>query len=362
MKEKEMENKAKDEERFDLKVANATHRIEELYYQSNGQCYISFSGGKDSTVLLGLVKLSVEVGALPIDGIKAVFCDTGVELQATRDFVEWCKKCWCPNIEIIRPKKSFGQVLKENGKPIKSKIKSEFMNRYQVNDNMNSFGYLINGFNQATGKQFHKTKIGDKDLHILSKDFPIIASSKCCDYLKKKPFSDYNKQHDIDGYIIGIRSNEGGARELSMLKRLANGGKICTYVKDGRIVKAPIIDWTDEDIDMFIERYDVPLSKAYTKYGMTRTGCMGCPYSRDLKNNLEVLYRYEPNRYKASMFYLKDVYIAQNIKLPFDEQYENERKEKWIEDGGYFDMRLEMIKKYRPEKIKASYTDKNKFK
>lgn len=65
-----LENKAKDEERFNLKIAKATHRIEELYYQSNGKCYISFSGGKDSTVLLGLVKLSVEVGALPIDGIK----------------------------------------------------------------------------------------------------------------------------------------------------------------------------------------------------------------------------------------------------------------------------------------------------
>ena len=50
------------------------------------------------------------------------------------------------------------------------------------------------------------------------------------------------------------------------------------------------------------------------------------------------------------------------MKLPFDEEYEKKRKEKWLEDGGYFDIRLEMIKKYRPEKIKPSYTDKNKFK
>ena len=118
------------EEQFNLKVAQATHRIEDLYYQTNGSCYISFSGGKDSTVLLALVKLSIEVGALPKEGIKAVFCDTGVEMQATRDFVEWCKNGYYPNIEIIRPKKSFGQVLKENGKPIKSKLKSEFMYRY----------------------------------------------------------------------------------------------------------------------------------------------------------------------------------------------------------------------------------------
>lgn len=350
------------EEQFNLKVAQATHRIEELYYQTNGSCYISFSGGKDSTILLALVKLSIEVGALPQEGIKAIYCDTGVELQATRDFVEWCKQGYYPNIEIIRPKKSFGQVLKEEGKPMKSKMKAQLLHKYKVNNSQNAFHYLMKAESPKTGKSYKKSKIGDKDLHILSNDFNILASSKCCDWLKKKPFKDYNIENDIDGYLTGVRSGEGGVRELATLKRLANGGKLCTYVKDGCTVKMPIIDWTDEDVEMFVEKYNVPLSKAYTEYGMTRTGCMGCSFSRDLKDNLEILYKYEPNRYKASMFYLEDVYIAQNIKLPFDEEYEKKRKEKWLEDGGYFDMRLEMLKKYRPEKIKPSYTDKNKFK
>lgn len=66
-----------------------------------------------------------------------------------------------------------------------------------------------------------------------------------------------------------------------------------------------------------------------------------------LANNLEKLYQYEPNRYKAAMFWLKDVYIAQNVILPFDAEYEKERKEKWHKD--YERMRYEMLEKYRPE-------------
>lgn len=144
--------------------------------------------------------------------------------------------------------------------------------------------------------------------------------------------------------------SEGGARELSARKRLLNGGKLCTATKGNTIIKMPIIDWTDEDVEEFIKRYNVPLSRAYTEYGMKRTGCMGCPYARELAQNLEVLYKYEPNRYKASMFWLKDVYIAQNVILPFDKDYERDRKEKW--NNSYYKMRYEMIKKYRPEKLK----------
>lgn len=350
------------ESRLDFKIREAMHRIEDLYYQTNGACYVSFSGGKDSTVLLALIKMCEDIYTIPKNGIKAVYCDTGIELQATRDFVDWCKDNWYSNIEIIKPKKTFKQVLDEQGKPMKSKLKAEHLSRWHKNGNTTSFSYMINSVSPTTGKPYMKTKIGDKDLHLLHDDFPIMASSKCCDYLKKMPFADYNKEQDIDGYFVGVRTGEGGVRELAAIKRVQTGGKLCTQVKDGKIMKMPIIDWTDDDIEQFITKYNIPLSRAYTEYGMERTGCMGCPFSRDVKFNLETLYKYEPSRYKASMFWLKDVYIAQNVKLPFDQDYEREREREWLKDGGYFDMRLEMLQKYRPEKIKPSYVDKSKFK
>lgn len=111
---------------LDDKVRTACHRIEELYYETGGKCYVSFSGGKDSTVLLALIKLCEEVYTIPEGVIPAVFSNTGIELGVTVDFVKWCKDSgWYKNIQIIRPVKPFAWVLENEGKPIKSKQKAK---------------------------------------------------------------------------------------------------------------------------------------------------------------------------------------------------------------------------------------------
>lgn len=325
------------------KITDAMHRIEDVFNETEGKCYVSFSGGKDSTVILALIKMCEELYTIPKNGIVAVFCDTGIELGATRDFVRWCKENWYPNIEIIRPEKSFSWILENKGKPIKSKMRSQMIGYLQRGSD-NAFLYLVNGVNN-NGKKYNKFVLADKDIHFASEKFSINASSKCCDYLKKKPFVEYHKR-GIKASIQGVRMSEGGARDINAKKRESQGGKICTSSKDGIIIKMPIIDWSNDDVDQFIEKYNVPLSKAYTEYGLKRTGCMGCPFAVSIASNLEVLWKYEPNRYKASMHWLKDVYIAQNVILPFDENYEKERKQKWEDE--YFDMRNEMLMKYRP--------------
>ena len=46
-------------------------RIEALYHDTSGKCYVSFSGGKDSTVILALIKMCEEIYTLPPDAIPA---------------------------------------------------------------------------------------------------------------------------------------------------------------------------------------------------------------------------------------------------------------------------------------------------
>ena len=140
-------------EDLDIKITNAMHRIEDLYYKTNGKCYLSFSGGKDSTVILTLIKLCEQIYTLPPNSIPAVFSDTGIELGATRDFVRWVKENWYPNVEIIRPKRTFSWILKNKGKPMKSKLKSEFIARWQKKKNQNSFNFLVLDVNPNTGKK-----------------------------------------------------------------------------------------------------------------------------------------------------------------------------------------------------------------
>lgn len=327
-------------EDLETKITNAMHRIEELYYEKNGKCYLSFSGGKDSTVILALIKMCEDILTIPKDGIPAIFCNTGLELQATVDFVNFVKENYYQNVVIIRPEKTFNWIIQNKGKPMKSKIKSEFIHRYQNGNKESPLRNLL-------GKNKKRTKIANKDMHILHPNFDIKVSASCCTFLKKKPFEKYNKENNVKGYIVGERIEEGGVRELTTIKRVSGGGKLCTKTSGNYIVKLPIIDWTNQDIEAFIKKYNVPLSKAYTEYGCERTGCFLCPFSLQLDKNLEQLYKYEPNRYKAAMFFLKDVYIAQNVILKFDEEYEHERKQKWFND--YENMRYEMLKKYRPE-------------
>ena len=75
--------------------------------------YISFSGGKDSTVLLDIVRKMYP-------NVLAVFIDTGLEYPEIRNFVKTFD-----NVEWLKPKKTFRQVIEEYGYPFISKEVSD---------------------------------------------------------------------------------------------------------------------------------------------------------------------------------------------------------------------------------------------
>jgi PP-loop superfamily ATP-utilizing enzyme len=78
-------------------------------------CYVSFSGGKDSTVLLDIVR-----NRLGYKHIPAVFVDVPTQYPELKEFVQTFD-----NVEIIKPKISFVQVCDKYGFPLISKEVSE---------------------------------------------------------------------------------------------------------------------------------------------------------------------------------------------------------------------------------------------
>ena len=94
---------------LERKVGFTCARITEFYEHYNGKVYVSFSGGKDSSVLLYIARSLYPE-------IKAVFIDTGLEYPEIKDFV----KTW-DNVDIIRPAKTFKEVLEQYGYPVISK-------------------------------------------------------------------------------------------------------------------------------------------------------------------------------------------------------------------------------------------------
>lgn len=95
------------------KVILTKQRIREWYDHYDGQVYVSFSGGKDSTVLLHIVR------ELYPD-VEAVFVNTGLEYPEIQQFAKSFE-----NVTILRPKMRFDEVIKTYGYPMISKEASE---------------------------------------------------------------------------------------------------------------------------------------------------------------------------------------------------------------------------------------------
>ena len=87
--------------------------------------YVSFSGGKDSTVLLDIVRKMYP-------NVTAVFCDTGLEYPEIREHVRKFD-----NVEWLKPKMQFRQVIEKYGYPVISKevAQSVYEVRVQAENN-----------------------------------------------------------------------------------------------------------------------------------------------------------------------------------------------------------------------------------
>ena len=99
---------------LDLKISLTKARIREWINKFGTEgVYISFSGGKDSTVLLDIVR-----GLYP--EIEAVFVDVPTQYPELKEFVKTFD-----NVTILKPKINFTQVCKKYGFPLISKEVSE---------------------------------------------------------------------------------------------------------------------------------------------------------------------------------------------------------------------------------------------
>lgn len=97
---------------LDSKVSMSRARIREWYEHWNGDVFVSFSGGKDSTVLAHLVK-----DMYP--DVPLVFSNTGLEFPEIQKFARKNKAVF------ITPKMNFSEVISRYGYPLISKETAE---------------------------------------------------------------------------------------------------------------------------------------------------------------------------------------------------------------------------------------------
>mgnify|MGYP001038685789 FL=1 len=176
-------------------------RIREFYEHFDGKVYVSFSGGKDSTVLLHLVR-----NLYP--DVPAVFIDTGLEHPEVKEFVKSKD-----NIIILRPEFPFNKVLEQYGYPVISKEVAKFIEDKRRNPN----GYTTKKFDSNSD---YVKKYGSR--YDLSKwkflrDSDIKISAECCNLMKKKPAKKFEKETSLKPFIATMAA-ESNLRKQEYIK------------------------------------------------------------------------------------------------------------------------------------------------
>lgn len=244
------------------KVLLAKKRIDEWYNHWNGNVYISFSGGKDSTVLLHIAR------QIHSD-IKAVYCDTGLEYPEIKSFVKSFD-----NVEIIRPDLNFKKIIQNYGWVFPNKEVATII-RYAKQSK-------VWALNRLDGKETSGQVSRFKERYKKWKNLinaPFLISEQCCKYNKKRPFKKYEKLNNIKP-IIGLLAEESALRTTSWIKSGCN-----VYSKE-RATSRPLSIWTEQDILAYIKLNNLSIPSVYgeiiTKDGKLctskaqRTGCIFC--------------------------------------------------------------------------------------
>lgn len=267
--------------------------------------YLSFSGGKDSTVMLDIARIIHP-------DILAVFCSTGNEYPDIIRFVRQLKDKGV-NIQIIRPAMTPRQVWSEYGFPLIGKEQSQKIHRIKINPNSKSAQKWM-----ADKGYF---KLAHQWRYLLNEPYDV--TDICCKKLKKDPFHKFEAETGRRP-IIGVMAAESAMR---LGQYVRNGG--CNVFGEKPSCR-PLSIWTDEDVWQYIKMRNLPIAEIYHK-GAKRTGCVGCGFGAQFKDDprFRILYDNYPKLYDMVMNYtnhgvtfreaLRKVLATQGLRLP-DEQ------------------------------------------
>ena len=272
----------------------------------------SISGGSDSDLVLDLIHKLDEDGK-----VIYFWLDTGLEYTATKEHLDELEQKYGIEIQRIQPEKPIPTCVRHYGVPFLSKYVSEQMMRlqkhhFQWEDEplevlLRKYPKCKTALQWWCGERYSDAEGVQKiSRYSITRnrflkefimqnppDFPI--SNKCCEFAKKKAAKRLIKDTDADLDITGIRQAEGGIRSANYKTCFSESKtKGCNTYR-------PIFWYTDRDKRDYEEMFGVTHSRCYTEYGLRRTGCVGCPFSKHINEELAVIEQYEPKLYKAAM-------------------------------------------------------------
>lgn len=225
---------------LELKIKLTQRRIRDWVREfGTDGVYVSFSGGKDSTVLLHIVREMYP-------DVEAVFVNTGLEYPEIQKFVKTFD-----NVTILRPKMRFDEVIKRYGYPMISKSVSNCVRGAKMGQQ--SRINLLDGLDcDGTDRKSKFSQAKYKPL--LNVDFQI--SEMCCDVMKKSPSYIYQRKTKKKP-ILATMAAESMLREKNWIK---NG---CNAFEVKHPQSTPMSFWTEQDVLQYIKENNIHIASVY---------------------------------------------------------------------------------------------------
>jgi 3'-phosphoadenosine 5'-phosphosulfate sulfotransferase (PAPS reductase)/FAD synthetase len=277
------------------KVELSRARIKDWYEYWHGNVAVSFSGGKDSTVLLDLVR-----GEYP--EAEAIFVNTGLEYPEIVSFVKTIN-----NVTILRPLKNFRQVIEDCGWPLVSKQIAADVHRLRVKKDRE-------GIHNPAWRFLY--------------DAPFKISDACCHSLKTGPLRKWTKGTGRMP-ITGTMAHESYRRKWTYVK----AGK-CNVTWGQNPRSNPMSFWTTQDVLRYLKDKKLPISSIYgdivesyegrlSTSKEQRTGCVFCCFGLHMEkgpNRFERLARTHPglHDYVMNKLGLKEVLAWLRTNAPYN--------------------------------------------
>lgn len=229
-----------------IKIRMTEERIR-MWVREYGEdgVYVSFSGGKDSTVLLDIVR-----NRLGYKDIPAVFVDTGLEYPEIREFVKTFD-----NVVWLKPNMQFRKVIEKYGYPMFSKENSLYIRQCQnpTEKNQTTRNLRLNGI-RSDGVKVQKGQIPKSLQFMVNSPFKI--SEKCCDEMKKKPLHKATKEMGRFPMTAEM-AHESRLRTQKWLENGCNGYQL-TIPKS-----TPMAFWTNQDVLQYIVQNNIKICSVY---------------------------------------------------------------------------------------------------
>ena len=287
---------------LELKVVRTKQKIRDWYEHWQGDVYVSFSGGKDSTVLVDIVKEMYPE-------VPAVFCDTGLEYPEVREFA-------MGNADVVlRPDMNFKQVIEKYGYPFPSKEQALYIRQYRHSTpkmrKLRWEGRSSNG----------RFCIAKRWRYLV--DAPFEFSEQCCDVMKKRPFHRFEKESGLKPMIATMADES----RLRFQEYMQHG---CNSFDAKRVKSTPLGFWTENDILCYLRETGIGYAGCYGEIvgeegnlhvtGTKRTGCMFCmfgAYDDAEPNRFQRMQREYPRQYDYCINKLGIGKVLDYVGIPY---------------------------------------------